>query len=101
VTAKKRQAHWAGTSKRRPPPTDPPPRREHDPAVRINQAAVRGQAELALGDRVRIGGDERYSGEVAVIERFMGTAIPSAVVGTEGGRVRQARTVDLEAMKRG
>jgi hypothetical protein len=29
----------------------------------------------------------------------MGTAIPAAVVRTEGGHIRQVRTVDLEAMK--
>ena len=37
-----------------------------------------------------------YSGEAAVIVRFAGNVIPSALVKTEAGRTRQVRTIDLE-----
>ncbi len=65
-------------------------------AVAIDLAAGSGRAGLALGDRVRIIGTGLYAGEAAVIERFAGTAIPSALVRTEAGRTRQVRTIDLE-----
>ncbi len=62
----------------------------------INTAARHGRTDLAVGDRVRIAGSGLYSGEIAVIERFAGNVIPTAQVRTEGGGMRQVRTIDLE-----
>ena len=62
----------------------------------INLAASAGRAGLKVGDRVRIAGGGLYAGEIAVIERLTTGAIPAAVVRTEAGRTRQARTIDLE-----
>jgi len=62
----------------------------------INLAASTGRAGLKVGDRVRITGGGLYAGEIAVIERLTTGAIPAAVVRTEAGRTRQARTIDLE-----
>jgi hypothetical protein len=48
---------------------------------------------------VRIAGTGLYAGEIAVIQRFAGSAIPAAVVTTESGSSRQVRTIDLEPIK--
>jgi hypothetical protein len=89
----------------------PPPRNAPPPAPRpgagpegyvrqtvvsINTEASGGRKDLAVGDRVRIVGSGLYSGEAAVIEKLAGGVIPSALVRTESGRTRQARTIDLE-----
>lgn len=65
-------------------------------ALAINLSALEGRAGLAVGDRVRILGTGLYAGEIAVIERMAGGAIPAAAVRTEAGRSRTVRTVDLE-----
>jgi len=65
-------------------------------ALTINLLALEGRSGLAVGDKVRILGTGLYAGEVAVIERMAGGAIPSAAVRTEAGRSRTVRTVDLE-----
>ena len=65
-------------------------------ATSINTAALEGRSGLAVGDRVRILGTGLYAGEIAVIERMAGGAIPAAAVRTEAGRSRTVRTVDLE-----
>jgi hypothetical protein len=67
----------------------------------INLSASTGRAGLKVGHRVRIAGSGLYSGEIAVIERLTSGAIPSAVVRTEAGRTRQARTIDLEPVAPG
>lgn len=41
-------------------------------------------------------GSGLYNGEAAVIEKLSGGVIPTALVRTEAGRSRQARTIDLE-----
>ncbi len=68
--------------------------------VAIDLKASTGREGLKLGDRVRIIGTGLYSGEEAVIEKFVGTAIPAALVRTEAGRTRQVRTIDLEPVSR-
>jgi hypothetical protein len=65
-------------------------------ATSINTSALEGRSGLAVGDRVRILGTGLYAGEIAVIERMAGGAIPAAAVRTEAGRSRTVRTVDLE-----
>ncbi len=63
--------------------------------VTIELDAAKGRAGLKVGDRVRITGAGMYAGEVAVIEKLSNGPIASALVRTEAGRTRQARTVDL------
>ena len=64
----------------------------------INIRAAEGKQNLTVGQRVRITASGLYSGEPAVIERFTGGVIPSALVRTEAGRTRQVRTIDLEPL---
>jgi hypothetical protein len=64
----------------------------------INMKAIAGKDNLIIGQRVRITASGLYSGESAVIERFTGGVIPSALVRTEAGRTRQVRTIDLEPL---
>jgi hypothetical protein len=100
MTARKRPVPGVTTSKRKGRPPEARPRPERDPAVAINLGALRGQSGLALGDRVRIDGSGLNGGETGVIERFTGTAIPTAVVRMESGHVRHVRTVDLAPLER-
>ena len=65
-------------------------------ATAIDITAIGGRKGLAVGDRVTIAGTGLYSGEEAVIERFMGSVIPAATVRTVSGNTRQVRTVDLD-----
>ena len=86
------------TANRPPPPTGLP---DDAPYVRptvaiIDLTAGKGRTGLSVGGRVRITGTGLYSGESAVIERISKGVIPSAVVRTEAGRSRMARTIDLE-----
>ena len=68
--------------------------------VAIDTNALKGRTGLSVGDRVRIAGSGLYSGEEATIERFVGSAIPAALVRTAAGRTRQVRTIDLEPIDR-
>ena len=61
----------------------------------IDLNASRGKAGLAVGDRVRITGSGLYAGEAAVIEKLVSGVIPAALVRTESGSSRRARTIDL------
>ena len=65
----------------------------------IDLTAGAGRAGLSVGDRVRIQASGQFSGEVAVIERLIGGPIPAALVRTDSGRTRRARTIDLEPVK--
>jgi hypothetical protein len=65
----------------------------------IDLNAGQGQLGLAVGDQVTITGRGLYSGERGVIQRFVGTVIPAAVVRTQAGLVRQIRTIDLQAAR--
>ena len=91
---------------RKPPPPKPPipgvtaPEPYLRPTVaEINTAARHGRTDLAVGDKVRSAGSGLYSGETAIIEKFAGAAIPTALVRTEAGRTRQVRTIDLEPIE--
>ncbi|HEX8939438.1 MAG TPA: hypothetical protein VF763_04680 [Candidatus Limnocylindrales bacterium] len=72
--------------------------------VSIDVNASAGRPDLAVGDRVRLVGGGLYAGEVAVIEKLgpIGSngAAMTALVRTEAGRTRTARTVDLEPLDR-
>jgi hypothetical protein len=62
----------------------------------INLAALEVRDDYSAGDRVRIGGEGLYSGELAVIESIVVGVIPAAMVRTEAGKSRRVRFVDLE-----
>jgi len=63
--------------------------------VSIDLTAIHGGAQVRLGDRVRIMSG-LYAGETAVVESLAGGLIPAALVRTEAGRARRARTIDLQ-----
>ena len=65
--AKRKQNYPPPKSNRRPPPAGSPESVERPNLAAINLSAGAGQAGLAVGDRVRIGGNGLYGGEVAVI----------------------------------
>ena len=67
--------------------------------VAIDVNARSGRTDLAIGDKVRIIGTGLHAGEPATIERFAGSAIPTAVVRTDSGATRQVRTIDLEPIR--
>jgi hypothetical protein len=62
----------------------------------INLAALDVRKDISVGDRVRIGGEGLYSGELAVVESAIGGLIPAVTVRTEAGKTRRVRAVDLE-----
>lgn len=68
--------------------------------VSINTEAMRGRAEIGLGDRVRILSG-LYEGELATVETVASGVIPAAMVRTDAGRTRRARTIDLEPLPPG
>ena len=63
--------------------------------ARTNIVPGAGNAQLKVGDRVKIGSSGMYSGQIGVIERVSAGVIHSALVRVEGGGSRQVRTVDL------
>ncbi len=65
----------------------------------INTKAGLGRPGIVPGSRVTILGTGLYAGEIAVVERLVGGVVPAAVVRTEAGRTRQARTIDLEPIE--
>ncbi len=60
----------------------------------INLRAMTGRADIAQGSRVQISSG-LYAGEFAIVESVIGGVIPAAVVRTEAGASRRARTIDL------
>ena len=76
-------------------PRNPPGR-----TVSINLAAIDGRASIKVGERVRIQSG-LYAGEAAVVESVSLGVIPSAMVRTEAGRTRRARSIDLEPIRPG
>jgi hypothetical protein len=60
----------------------------------INLQAMTGRADIVPGTRVQITSG-LFAGEFAMVESLVGGMIPAAVVRTEAGRTRRARTVDL------
>ena len=53
-----------------------------------------GRADIVQGARVQITSG-LFAGEFAIVESIVGGVIPAAVVRTEAGKTRRARTVDL------
>ena len=96
---KKKTVFTGGSGRKRPfvPPSEPTPVRANFVAIDVNAGA--GREGLNVGDRVRIVGSGLYAGEEAVVERFTGTAIPTAVVRTTSGPTRHVRTIDLEPIR--
>lgn len=62
--------------------------------VSINLDAMKGRGSVHEGTRVQIMSGI-YAGEFAIVESLVGGVIPAAVVRTEAGRTRRARTIDL------
>lgn len=60
----------------------------------INLQAMTGRAGIVQGTRVQITSGI-YAGEFAIVESVVGGVIPAAIVRTEAGRTRRARTIDL------
>ena len=60
----------------------------------INLQAMTGRADIVPGTRVQITSG-LFAGEFAMVESLVGGMIPAAVVRTEAGKTRRARTVDL------
>lgn len=89
------------TATKGPPPVlGADPRNPAGRTVSINLAAAAGRASIRLGDKVRILSG-LYAGEAAVVESVASGVISSAMVRTEAGRTRRARTIDLEPIKPG
>jgi hypothetical protein len=104
VPPRKKKVNYsnAGSGKKKAPAGAPVSDVPYVPTtvVAIDLNASAGREGLKLGDRVRITGGGLYSGEEAVIEKFVGTAIPAALVRTDAGKGRQVRTIDLEPIRR-
>ncbi len=64
----------------------------------IDLTALEGRADVAVGDRVRIGGSGLYTGDVGTVGALNPGVIPAATVRTESGRTRRVRLVDLELL---
>lgn len=62
--------------------------------AQINLQAMTGRADIVQGARVQITSG-LFAGEFAIVESLVGGVIPAAVVRTEAGKTRRARTVDL------
>lgn len=92
----------AKTATKGPPPVlgAVDPRNPAGRTVSINLAATTGRPSIRMGDRVRILSG-LYVGEAAVVESVAAGVIPAAMVRTEAGRTRRARTIDLEPIRPG
>lgn len=88
----------AKTSRRGAPFAADDPRNPSARIVAINLDAMTGRKSIGRGDRVRILSG-LYEGEAAVVESVVGGVIPAAVVRTQAGRARRARTIDLEPLR--
>ena len=97
---RKRKVNYpvAGSGRKRPPapPATGDPTYVRAGLVAIDVTAGAGRTGLQVGDGVRILGTGLYSGEDAIVEKFVGGAIPAALVRTAAGRTRHVRTIDLE-----
>jgi hypothetical protein len=67
----------------------------------IDKTALEGRDDLAVGDRVRIGGGGLYAGEIGRVGALNPGVIPAATVLTESGRTRRVRVIDLEHVSGG
>lgn len=89
------------TATKGPPPVlGADPRNPAGRTISINLAATTGRASIRLGEKVRILSG-LYAGDAAVVESISTGVIPSAMVRTESGRTRRARTIDLEPIRPG
>lgn len=88
------------TATKGPPPVfgAADPRNPANRTISIDLTALAGRASVAPGARVRIMSG-LYAGETATVEAMAGGVIPAAVVRTESGQTRRARTVDLEPIR--
>jgi hypothetical protein len=64
--------------------------------VTIDMRAAAGRDDIAVGDRVQVGGTGLFAGEFAVVESMAKGVIPSAMIRTDAGGRRRVRTVDLQ-----
>jgi hypothetical protein len=69
-------------------------------SVSINLQAIQGRSGITQGGRVQIMSG-LYAGEFATVESLVSGVIPAAVVRTDAGRSRRARTVDLVPVQPG
>jgi hypothetical protein len=91
---KRRQRNYVSTRKSKGMPAGDRPQ---PPSVAtIDMSAGLGRKEITAGSRVTILGSGLYAGERAVVERLVGGVIPAALVRTDSGHTRHARTIDLE-----
>ncbi len=72
------------------------PRSTRTPATTIDTRAITGRGDIAVGDRVRIGGGGLYAGELATVTAVTMGVIPSATVRTDDGGSRRLRVIDAE-----
>jgi hypothetical protein len=63
--------------------------------VTIDMKAGAGRDDIAVGDRIQIGGSGLFAGEFGVVESTARGAIPSAQIQTDAGGRRRVRMVDL------
>jgi hypothetical protein len=93
---KRRQRNYVPTRKTKGAPAGDPAQAARPSLATIDMSAGLGRKGIVAGSRVTILGTGLYAGEVAVVERLVGGVIPAAVVRTDSGHTRHARTVDLE-----
>lgn len=89
----------AKTATRRAPPPGSDSSIVRPNLASIDVTAGAGRAGLTVGDRVLIEASGQFSGEIAVIERLIGGPIPAALVRTQSGGSRRARTIDLKPIR--
>ena len=93
---KRRQRNYIPTRKTKGAPAGDPAQVARPSLATIDISAGLGRKGITAGSRVTILGNGLYAGERAVVERLVGGVIPAAVVRTESGHSRHARTIDLE-----
>ena len=69
------------------------------PATAIDVRAITGRNDLSVGDRVRIGGNGLYAGELATVTALTMGVIPSATVRTDEGHQRRLRAIDVQPVR--
>jgi hypothetical protein len=93
---KRRQRNYIPTRKVKGAPAGDPVQVARPSLATIDMSAGLGRKGISVGSRVTIMGTGLYAGQVAVVERLVGGVIPAAVVRTDAGQTRHARTIDLE-----
>jgi hypothetical protein len=95
---KRRQRNYIPTKKLKGVAAGDPAQVARPSLVTIDSAAGLGRKGIKVGSRVTILGSGLYAGELAVVERLVKGVIPAAVVRTDSGHTRHARTIDLEPL---